>query len=120
MPSYLENYLLALAGFLFHFLKMWYTSTMRKEGFLTKPTVIWAIMNILASAILVYIGGTLPPDLIVMSPLTCVMMGVFGSSMLSGFINVKKPKDLETLTVEGTDGLTKVTVEKQTITPKTP
>lgn len=121
MNQFIENYLLALGGFLFHFLKMWMTSLNRKENFLTKPTYLWIASNILAAAILIYIGDRLPPDLIVMSPLTCLIIGAFGSSMLSGFINVKKPKDLEITTTENTFGTTTVTVEKQKTTPpKTP
>lgn len=120
MNPFIENYALALGGFLFHFLKMWMTSLNRKEAFLTKPVYLWVAMNLLASAILIYIGPTLPPELIVMSPLTCVLMGLSGSSMLAGIINIKKPKDIEITTLETEAGTTKLTVEKQTIPPKTP
>lgn len=92
MNLFLEQYALALGGFVFHLLKMWYAATVRKEQFINKLFYIWAAMNVLASALLIYIGRTLPEDLIVMSPLTCIIIGTFGSSMLSGFINVKKPK----------------------------
>lgn len=95
MPPFLENYLLALGGFLVHFLKMWYTSTLRKESFLNKPMYIWIAMNLLSSAILIYIGPTLPPDMIVMSPLTSVLIGMSSSSMLAGVIKIKQPKDIE-------------------------
>lgn len=88
----IEQLLLAYAGFLFHLLKLWYAATNRKEGFINKQLGIWVAMNLLASSLLVYIGGSLPPDLIVMSPLTCIIIGFFGSSMLSGFIQVKRPK----------------------------
>ena len=117
MPQYLENYILAIVGFLFHFLKMWLTSLNRKEDFITKPVIIWAAMNLLAAATLVYIGERLPSDLIVMSPLTCVIIGVSGSSMLSGFINIKRPKDLEITTVETSTDTTKTTVETQKTKP---
>ena len=118
MPQYLENYILAIGGFLFHLLKMWLTSVNRKENFITKPTLIWVGMNLVAGALLIYIGERLPADLIVMSPLTCVIIGVTGSSMLAGFINVKRPKDLEITTIETQRGTTTTTIEKQTTTPK--
>lgn len=118
MPQFLENYLLALGGFLFHFLKMWYTSTLRKEGFLNKPMYIWIAMNILATCLLVYIGPTLPPEIIVMSPVTSILMGISGSSVLAGVINIKRPKDIEITTFETENASRKVTVETQTLPPK--
>jgi small basic protein len=93
--EFVEQILLAYAGYLFHLLKMSQAALRRKEEFLTKPFIVSVFANVVAVLLLVYVGNTLPPDLIVMSPLTCIMMGVFGSSMLSGFINVKKPKSLE-------------------------
>lgn len=86
--------LLALGGYLFHILKMWYESTKRNEAFISKAFYISIPMNILAICLLVYVGKTLPPELIVMSPITCITMGFMGSSILAGFINVKKPKDI--------------------------
>lgn len=118
MTPFIENYLLALGGFLFHFLKMWMSALNRKENFLNKPMYLWIAMNLLASCILVYIGPTLPPELIVMSPLTCVLIGVSSSSTLSGIIKIKQPKDLEVTTTESNFGTTTVTVEKQQTTPK--
>lgn len=92
--TFIEQLALAVGGYAFHVLKQWFESTKRNESFVNKAFYISIPMNILAMTLLVYIGNTLPPDLIVMSPLTCVMMGTFGSSMLSGFINVKKPKNI--------------------------
>lgn len=92
-PQFGFQMLLALGGFAFHLLKQWNESVKRKEVFLVKSLIISILMNLIAIPILIYIGGTLPSDLIVMSPLTCVIIGSFGASMLSGFINSKKPKD---------------------------
>lgn len=90
-----EQMLLATGGFIFHGLKQLYESVRRKESFNPKLVAIFIVMNLIAIPILVYVGDTLPHDLIVMSPLTCVIMGAFGSSMLAGFINTKKPKEVE-------------------------
>lgn len=92
MPEFLQNILLAFGGYLFHLLKMWYESTNRKEAFITKAFYISIAMNVVAIFLLIYLGKTLPPDLLVMSPLTCVIIGFSASSVLAGFINVKSPK----------------------------
>lgn len=92
MPPFIENVLLAFGGYLFHLLKMWYESTNRNEVFITKSFYISIAMNVVAIFLLIYLGNSLPPDLLVMSPLTCVIMGYSASSVLSGFINVKSPK----------------------------
>lgn len=90
--QFVEHFLLALGGFVFHFLKLLYTSLNRKEKFLSAKLLVWSLMNVLAALLLVYIGDSLPPELIVMSPITCILIGFSGSSMLSGFIQVKTPK----------------------------
>lgn len=91
--SFTEQLLLAFSGFLFHLGKQYQEAVKRNEVFVTR--LFWASIatNIIAIFILIYCGNTLPPELIVMSPLTCVIMGAFSGSMLSGFINTKKPKD---------------------------
>lgn len=89
-----EQMLLALAGFTFHMLKQWLENEKRGDKFNVKHTLIFVAMNLVAIPVLIYIGKSLPEDLIVMSPLTCVIIGSFGSSMLAGFINTKKPKDI--------------------------
>lgn len=86
--------LLAFGGWAFHLLKQWQESIKRKEEFVLKSFLLSIAMNLIAIPILIFIGGTLPSDLLVMSPLTCVIIGSFGSSMLSGFVNVKKPKEI--------------------------
>lgn len=91
--SFIEMYLLALGGVLIHFLKMWLQAEKRKEKFLSRPTILLLTLNLLSSALLIYIGPTLPPELVVMSPLTCVLMGIFGSSMLTGLVNARRPKN---------------------------
>lgn len=87
--------LLAFGGFIFHLLKQWRENIVRKQEFDKRLLLISFLMNMIAIPILIFIGGTLPSDLLVMSPLTCVIIGGFGSSMLSAFINAKKPKDVE-------------------------
>lgn len=94
MPELVENLLLAFGGYLFHVLKMWYESTNRNEVFINKSFYISIAMNAVAIVILIIIGKSLPPDLIVMSPFTCVLIGYSASSMLAGFINVKTPKSV--------------------------
>lgn len=90
----IQQMLLASGGYAFHLLKQWYESIKRKEQFDKRLFILSMGMNLIAIPILVYIGGTLPADLLVMSPLTCVIIGSFGASMLAGFINTKKPKDI--------------------------
>lgn len=94
MSEFALQLLYAFGGYVFHLLKMYQESLKRQEVFLVKPFAVSVAANIVAILILISIGDQLPPDLIVMSPLTCVIVGAFGSSMLSGFINVKKPKDI--------------------------
>jgi hypothetical protein len=91
--EYAEQILLAFGGFIFHLLKQYQEAVKRNEVFITKLFWVSIASNIVAIFILVYIGNSLPADLIVMSPLTCVIIGAFSGSMLSGFINAKKPKD---------------------------
>lgn len=118
--SILEQLLLAYAGFLFHLLKIYQANVKRKETFINQQLLVWVLSNLLAATLLIYIGGTLPPDLLVMSPLTCVIIGFFGSSMLSGFINIKKPKGFESLEYDTEDPVTgiktKTKFESQTTT----
>jgi small basic protein len=92
--NFYEQLLLATGGYVIHLLKMWMESIKRKEKFDRETFLISIAMNVISIFILIYIGGSLPADLIVMSPLTCVIIGTFGSSMLSGIVNIKKPKDI--------------------------
>jgi small basic protein len=92
--NFYEQLLLAAGGYAIHLLKMWGESIKRKERFVRDIFLISIAINVISIFILVYIGDTLPADMLVMSPLTCVMIGTFGSSMLSGIINIKKPKDI--------------------------
>jgi hypothetical protein len=92
--NFYEQILLAAGGYAIHLLKMWGESIKRKEKFVKETFYISIAINVISIFILVYIGGSLPADVLVMSPLTCVMIGTFGSSMLSGIINIKKPKDI--------------------------
>lgn len=92
MPEFLINLALAIGGYAFHLLKLYGESLKRNEEFLTKPFLVSVFSNLLAIGILLYIGDSLPDDIIVMSPLTVVIIGAFASSMLSGIIAIKKPK----------------------------
>lgn len=92
--NFYEQLLLAGGGYAIHLLKMWGESIKRKEKFVKETFFISIAMNVISIFILIYICDSLPPDILVMSPLTCVMIGTFGSSMLSGIINIKKPKDI--------------------------
>jgi hypothetical protein len=91
MPT-TEILALAEAGYIFHLLKQWYEAEKRKQTIWTRSFFISIPMNQIGLLILVYIGNQLPEDLLVMSPLTAVMLGFFNGSLLSGFINIKKPK----------------------------
>jgi len=94
MPVFVEHLLLALGGYIFHLLKQWLESIKRSEVFIAKIFFISIAMNLIAIVILTYIGGTLPPELYVQSPLNSVILGIFNSSMLSGIVNIKKPADI--------------------------
>jgi small basic protein len=92
--NFYEQLLLATGGYALHLLKMWGESIKRKERFVKDIFFISIAMNVISIFILVYIGDSLPTDVLVMSPLSCVMIGTFNSSMLSGIVNIKKPKDI--------------------------
>lgn len=92
--NFYEQLLLAAGGYVLHLLKLWGESIKRKEKFIKDTFYISIAMNVISIFILVYIGNSLPTDILIMSPLTSVMIGTFGSSMLSGIINIKKPKDI--------------------------
>lgn len=94
IPDFGFEMLLALGGYAFYLLKQWNESIKRKEVFIVKSFIISICMNLLAIPLLIYVGNTMPNDLLVMSPITCIVIGAFGASMLSGFINSKKPKEI--------------------------
>lgn len=91
-PEFVEYLVLAYGGYLLHLLKMYGQTVKRKEEFITKMLTVSIVSNIIAIALLVYVAPTLPPELFVMSPITAIVIGWFGSSLLAGIINVKKPK----------------------------
>lgn len=92
--SFYEQILLATGGYVLHLLKMWLEAIKRKEDFVKQTFYISIAMNVISIFMLIYIGDAMPLDMLVMSPITCVIIGTFGSSMLSGLINIKKPKDI--------------------------
>lgn len=92
--AFYEQILLALGGYVLHLLKMWLEAIKRKEDFIKQTFYISIAMNVISIFMLIYIGNATPLDMLVMSPITCVIIGTFGSSMLAGLINIKKPKDI--------------------------
>ena len=92
--NFYEEILLAAGGYAIHLLKQWGESLKRKEKFVKETFFISIAMNVISIFILIYIGDTLPADVLIMSPLTCVIIGSFNSSMLSGIVSIKKPKDI--------------------------
>jgi hypothetical protein len=91
----LQYMLLAFGGHAIHLLKMYSESLKRKEDFVTKSFIASELSNLIAIPMLVWMADYLPPELFVMSPLGAVIIGTFASSMLAGFINVKKPKEAD-------------------------
>lgn len=89
---------LAFAGHAFYLLKQQLENLKRKQKFDAQAFILSEGMNIIAIFLLVYIGIQAPSDWLTMSPVVAIMIGGFGSSMLSTFINTKKPKDLDTET----------------------
>lgn len=92
MNPFIEYLLLAIGGHLFHLAKTYAAAVKRNEEYVTKAFVANEVSNLIAIPLLCYIGPTLPPDLFVMSPITAIVIGFAASSLLGGFINVKKPK----------------------------
>jgi len=90
----IQYMLLAFGGHAIHLLKMWSESIKRNEEFANKSFIASELANVIAIPMLVYISEYLPPELFVMSPLGAIIIGTFASSMLAGFINIKKPKDV--------------------------
>ncbi len=84
---------LAGAGHLFYLMKQQLENVKRKEVFDRQVFLLSEGMNILAIFLLVYLGIQAPSDMLTMSPITAILIGAFGSTMLSGLINTKKPKD---------------------------
>ena len=93
-PQFGFQMLLAVAGYAFYLLKQWQESIKRKEVFIVKSFLISIAMNLVAIPLLIYVENEMPNDMLVMSPITCIVIGAFGSSMLSGVINAKKPKEI--------------------------
>jgi hypothetical protein len=93
----LEYMLLAFGGHAIHLLKLYSESLRRKEEFINKSFLASEMSNLIAIPMLVWMADYLPPELFVMSPLGAVIIGTFASSMLAGFINVKKPKEIDSV-----------------------
>lgn len=92
MNLFIEYLLLAVGGHLFHLAKTYAASVNRNEEYVTKKFVANEICNLISIPLLCYIAPTLPPELFVMSPIGAIIIGFASSSLLGGFINVKKPK----------------------------
>lgn len=91
----IEYMLLAFGGHVIHLLKLYGESLKRNEAFVTKIFIVSEAANIISIPMLIWISKYLPPELFVMSPIGAIIIGTFASSMLAGFINVKKPKEVE-------------------------
>lgn len=94
MSEFVEYLLLALGGYATHLLKMYIESLKRNEVFIKKIFIASVALNMISILLLTYVGDTLPPEIYVPSPLGAIMVGIFGSSMLSGVVNIKKPIDI--------------------------
>ena len=92
MPEFVIQLLLAFGGYGIYLGKQYIAALKRNEVFIKKIFIVSIIVNILSIVVLVVIGKSLPPELIVMSPLTCVIIGTFNGTMLAGFINAKRPE----------------------------
>jgi hypothetical protein len=86
---------LAAGGHIFHICKQWLENYNRKQVFVWQKFVVSEIMNVIAIFLLTYLGINAPSDWLTMSPIVAIMIGGFGSSILSGLINTKKPKEDE-------------------------
>lgn len=86
---------LALGGHVFYLLKQLLENVKRNQIFDKRIFIISEAMNLIAIPLLVYIGTLMPTEILTMSPVTAIMIGGFGSSLLSGIINTRKPKDID-------------------------
>lgn len=84
---------LAFGGHIFYLLKQWLENIKRSQAFNTKIFLVSEGMNIMAIFLLTYLGINAPSDWLVMSPIVAIMIGGFGSSMLSALINTRVSKD---------------------------
>jgi len=84
----------AFAGHAIHFLKLFGESQKRNEGFVNKSLLINEAIHLISMPLLIKLLPELPPTWFVMSNGAAVIIGVSASSILSGFINLKTPKDL--------------------------
>jgi len=84
---------LAFAGHAFYLLKQQLENIKRNQKFNGQVFFLSEGMNVIAIFLLVYLGIQAPSDWVTMSPVMAIMIGGFGSSMLSGLINTRKPKD---------------------------
>jgi heme exporter protein D len=95
MPEQFFEYIfLALGGYAFHLSKQYLESVKRNEQFVTKLLKASVLSNLIAIPLLVYVGDKLPDDFLVMGPVAAIIIGALSSSLLSGLISIKKPKDL--------------------------
>lgn len=105
--------LLAAAGHVFYLLKQQLENVKRQQKFDGQTFLLSEGMNIIAIPTLIYLGIQVPTDWLTMSPITALMIGSFGSSLLSGLINTRKPKDDDTETTTLTTTLIKPTSSKE-------
>lgn len=93
MHNYWLYIALAFGGHIFYLCKQLLENIKRKEKFNKEVFLISEAMNIMAIFLLVYLAIEAPTAWLTMSPITAILIGAFGSSMLSALINTKKPKE---------------------------
>lgn len=94
---------LAFAGHAFHLLKQYIENVKRKQEFKANILIASEAMNIIAIFLLTYMAINAPSDWLVMTPIMAIMIGGFGSSMLSAIINTRQPKELNASSSDNND-----------------
>lgn len=93
MKDYWFYILLAFGGHVFYLMKQQLENIKRKDKFNMQIFALSEGMNIMAIFLLVYLGIQAPAEFMKMSPMSAIMIGVFGSTILSSLINTKQPKE---------------------------
>lgn len=94
MKDYWFYILLAFGGHIFYLMKQQLENIKRKDKFNWQVFFLSEGMNIMAIFLLVYLGIQAPAEFMKMSPMSAIMIGVFGSTILSSLINTKQPKEI--------------------------
>ncbi len=94
MHNYWAYILLAFSGHLFYLCKQYLENVKRNQTFKWNVFIASEIMNFISIFVLIYIADNAPSEWLQMSPVVAVMIGGFGSSMLSAIINTRMPKEI--------------------------